>query len=450
MFNEFYPVPAICSGTITNKVNSSSWEVNIYSSPIGEFNGPIPAGLIYSPGGESNFKKGDYVKVMVTFLFGGPNLEYNSVAPQSEAWILGTFQEKQIIDKEIEPPVSGVDGNKVGFRHPFSKAGLTVSKSGHVSISTQGEDFLYLRNGGFGVLKNSLNQRAQNFSRVISHNKGMVVKDQFIKYDGGDSDEETNNSDPDSRYMLFRRFIPTTQDVNSWISTYEGSPAPLVPANNKFNEINISKECVFGRIVQKNDIRATYEAGEPGDHFIRLRVDKVSLDEKSSNSGAGATPAILGNLFKLRVSDEGEAELNVEGSGTPEGNKYSVSIKMGKDGITINSKEKITITHGENDTSNNSIVMDPNKGIDITALNGLRVNNQEVVLKSFVDWMTKNQTQLCQVTSVGGPAPISPAALPEFILKEKLFGDKGGFTSIGTSAPALGLILEGDDNFSSV
>jgi len=449
-FNEFYPTPRFCSGIITNKINSSSWEVDIYESPIGEFNGPIPAGLIYQPGGESNFKKGDYVKVMVTFMFGGPELEYNSVAPQADAWIVGQFQEKQIVDKEVEPTISNIDNNTVGFRHPYSKAGFTASKAGHVIMSTHGEDFAYLRNGGFGILKNSFNMRAQNFTRSISHNKGMAVKEQFLKYDGADSDAELGNSTPDSRYLLFRRFVPSTQDVSAWTSMYEGSSVPLVPANNGFNEINVSKECLFGRIAQTDDIRVTMEGGEPGDHFVRIRIDKVILNEKATNSGAGASSAVLGNLAKMSVNEDGEISFRAGGDGSPKGNKHSVSIQMNKDGLVINSKEKITLTHGDKDESNNSIVMDPNKGIDITALNGLRVNGQEVMLIEFYKWMQKNQTQLCQVTSVGGPAPISIAALPDFIKGGLLFGAQSGFTSKGKSAPAVGVIPEPSDSFSSV
>ena len=445
-----HPVPCICSGVVSNKINASSWEVTIYNSPIGEFSGPIPAGLIYQPGAESNFKRGDYVKVMVTFLFGGPKYEFRDVAPQSDAWILGAFQEKQLVDTEIEPGISKIDDNTVGLRHPFSKAGFVAHHPGHVSMSTQGENFIFIRNGGYGTLKNSISMRAQCFTRIISHNRGVTAKDQFLKYDGADSDEESANTTPDSRILAFRRFLPNNQDITSWVSSYEGSCVPFVPANTDFNEVNVSKDCVWGKVIQSDDVRLTMEAGELGDKFFRLRVDKVQTDEKSSTVGAGATPAILGSLAKFNFGDDGSIEIQAGGDGNPIGNTYSASIKISEDGIVVNSKKNITFTHGDKDEQNNSIVMDPSKGIDVTALNGFRVNGQEIVLKAFIDWMNTYQAALCQVTSVGGPAPISVAALPEFNIGVQSFGNIGGFTSIGISAPSTGLITEQPDDFSSV
>ena len=90
--------------------------------------------------------------------------------------------------------------------------------------------------------------------------------------------------------------------------------------------------------------------------------------------------------------------------------------------------------------------MNPNKGVDITAKNGFRVNGTPVVNKNFLDWMAKFQTQLCLVTSVGGPAPIHPAALPEFLTGNNLPG-KFNTNPVGLVATK---IIKDADLFSSV
>jgi len=61
----------------------------------------------------------------------------------------------------------------------------------------------------------------------------------------------------------------------------------------------------------------------------------------------------------------------------------------------------------------------------------------------------KYQTQLCQVTAIGGPAPIHPLALTEFLAGLEKFAEIGGFTSIGKGPAASGIISDIDE-FESV
>jgi len=109
----------------------------------------------------------------------------------------------------------------------------------------------------------------------------------------------------------------------------------------------------------------------------------------------------------------------------------------------------VEVSHGDADVGINSIKMDPTSGIDITAKNGFRVNGSPVVNQKFLDWMKKYQSQLCLATSIGGPAPINPIALPEFTNGTVNIDDLGGFTTDNKGVPATKIIQDIDD-FSTV
>jgi hypothetical protein len=92
--------------------------------------------------------------------------------------------------------------------------------------------------------------------------------------------------------------------------------------------------------------------------------------------------------------------------------------------------------------------MSKDGGIEFTAKKGFKVNGIEVVTKAFLDWMQKYQTNLCQVTTIGGPAPIHPAALPEFTSGLTSPMASKGFTTTEVSGTPTGIIQDQDQHSS--
>jgi len=156
---------------------------------------------------------------------------------------------------------------------------------------------------------------------------------------------------------------------------------------------------------------------------------------------------VLGNKFKMTVSDKGALDIRAAGKGIPGANLNGFHMSVDESGkLTIHASNGVEISHGDADGSINSIKMDPDKGIDITAKNGFRVNGVPVVNKNFIDWMFDNQTKMCLVTSIGGPAPIHPTALPKFLTGVKTPG-KFSSNDIGIIATK---IIKDADSFNSV
>jgi len=68
----YIPIPCMCSGIITSDITSEyTYEVSIYHSPIGKFQGPIYAKATYDPGSDGNLKRGNKVQLIMSFYFGG-------------------------------------------------------------------------------------------------------------------------------------------------------------------------------------------------------------------------------------------------------------------------------------------------------------------------------------------------------------------------------------------
>jgi len=448
----YTPVPCICSGVITSKLtNTETYEVDIYESPLGELNGPIYCALIYSPGHDGDYKQGDRVKVMVCFTFGGAENKFLDVATGMNNYIIGTFNERSLANIKVENPISAEVTDAIRFINKKSGAGVIATDNGQLTLATSGAINSILKPFGYGIHENVNHSLAQNYHRIISHNAPFYfAREHFGMYSGSDINDKAGRISDEDHLVLYRRFVTQTRSPDNWVSTCEGAFNPWVGANIDNEEVNKGKDVLFSKAINFNNTRTTIEIGEPGESFINVRVDDVKVNEKNVPVSPGATPAIMGNRFKLQISDKGEFDLRVAGKGIPTSNFNAFHLSINSDGnLTVHSKGKITLSHGDNDESNNSIVMDPKNGIDITALNGLRVNGQEVLLKAWMDFFNKYQAQWCQVTSIGGPAPIHPAIIPDFQAGIQKFGKQGGFTSTGKDAPSTGIIKD-TDNFESV
>jgi len=448
----YVPVPSICSGVISSYISDEDmYEVNVYDSPLGELNGPVHCSLIYPPGFDGNYKQGTYVKMLIPFLFGGDDEKCTDIAPGAAYYILGTFNEERVVKLDIENPMSENDENRIRFTHSESDAGVVAYSDGKARLNSGGVSYILLTALGNGVLEEANYSTAQNFHRVIANNGPFyLAREHFGMYRGKDYTDKALNIMPDDMLINYRRFVTQSRSPDNWISTCEGAWAPYVGANIKNDEVTKGKETLFSKAINYGNSRITVEMGELGSEFINVRVDDIKINEKAIDTAPGATPALVGNRFKINISEEGELDIRAAGKGVPKNNTNGLRLNVDKDGIvTLGASGKISISHGDADESNNSIVLDPKNGIDITALNGFRVNGQEVITKAFIDWMNKFQASLCQVTSPGGPAPINPAALPEFIKGMQTFAKMGGFSTIGKSAPATGIIND-TDKFSSV
>jgi len=446
------PIPCVCSGIISRKVSADQFEVEIYSSPVGQLSGAVVCGFVYTPGASDNYRVGDYVKVIMSVVFDTLKAEYVDISPGSSNTIIGKFREKTSHGLSLEKAALSADGDKVVVRNEKSGSGVTFDDYGNARFCSGGAAEIILASAGFGVSKDSAYHYAQNHHRVIANNPPLyLAREHFGMFSGADADDESSRQASEDVPVVYRRFVTKSQDISKWVSICEGAFAPFVGANNSNDVVDPGKDVLYTRMVNNDDARVTVEAGEPGESFYSFRVDKVSVGERSSPASAcGASSAVVGNMFKVSISDEGLVVIKVAGSGTPGANTHKAQISIDADGnMKIHSSGTIELTHGDNDSGINSIVMDPSSGIDITAKNGLRFNGQEFVMKAFIDWMSNTQSALCQVTSIGGPAPIQPAAIGGFNLGVQSMVDAGGFTSTNVGAPASGIITE-TENFRTV
>jgi hypothetical protein len=366
-------------------------------------------------------------------------------------YILGMFDERSLVAQSVDNPNSPLTNDAVRFVNSRSGAGISLTDNGHTIIGTGGLVSSTLKPYGHGINENAIRDIAQNHQRIIGTNSPFyLTREHFGMFQGIDTADKATRVTEDDAHMSYRRFVQQTKGVDNWVSTGEGSFSPFLGPNNNLDTVSKTKEALFTKIVNYEDKRLTIEAGEPGDEFVQVRVDDVTINERSVPTEPGATPAVLGNRFKLTISDEGELDLRTAGKGVPGTNTHGVNIKIDAEGnLTINASGTIELSHGDADNTINSIKMDPEKGIDVRAVNGFRVNDSEVVLSPFIDWMSQNQAQLTLVTSIGGPSPIHPLALPDFVKGVQLDGLLNGFTSKGTGSPASGVITDTDD-FSSI
>ncbi len=439
----FTIVPCICQGVIVNDIKKDKlFEVQIIKSPIGQMSGPLQCTAIYNPGLNGNYKKHDRVKCLINMIFNNLEGKFTDISGGGNGLILGVFDERSVVNVSIDNPFAIEDPNTIKFVDRTTKAGLYVNDEGKVWLTTPSSMAFLMDPFGHAIQKNSVSLYAQNHHRIVSHNFPYLSREYFGLFEGNDDEDEVSRSQPEDRYIVYRRFVAQSLDPEDWVSSCEGLWAPWVGPNNDDISISKSREVLFTKIVNKGNSRLTIEAGEPGDGFFVLRVDDIIISEKKLPSG-GATPATLGNRFKIKISDKGTLEIQGSGQGTSPLNKFQLKVTESGD-VTVQASGLITLSHGDSDTNINSITLDPQAGIDIVAKKGFRVNGLELLTKEFLTWMDTNQAQLCQVTSIGGPAPIHPLALPDFNIKKSSPADAGGFTTKGVDINAPGVIQRDD------
>jgi len=437
-------IPCICSGKITShKKDNETFEVSISNSPIGELHGPFHCALIYPPGFKGNYKRGDRVRVLANLYYDTTLSKFVDTDTTIGHQILGRFDDKTVFTETIENPNVDLDNEEVGLVHEGS--GISVSTRGQVTTAS-GAVSNVIKANGFGVNKNSSRITAQNHHRVVSHNAPFhFCREHFGLYEGETLDEESTKTSEEDYSFIFRRFISQSKNPENYTTVCEGTFAPWVGANNDYGKITKSKEILYSRIVNHGNSRVTIDMGEPGDTFVSLRVDDVINSEQSVPTGKGAVSGILGNRCKVSISDKGAIDILSGGAGISGLNSYKFHLSVSEDGdLTILSSGKIKLSHGDKDESLNSIVMDPSKGVDITAVNGFRVNGKEVVNKSLVDWINQNQATFCQTTAVASPASLGPATIIGLQVGLAGFGKDVGFVTNGIGLPATGIISEKD------
>jgi len=437
----------MCSGVITSELKSDyTYEVSVYHSPIGKFHGPIYAKSAYDPGSDGNLKKGSSVQLIMSFQFGGAENKFIDYDHNMAAYILGTFNERTIDDLDIDAPNSNNDPSRTRWLNSRSGAGIIADDSGKVLTTSGGAIHSILSPYGHGSNQHLKSDHAQNHKRVISHNKGYLTREHFGLFEGSDEDDKLERTFIDDYPINFRRFVTQTKNPTKWVSQCHGAWQPWLGPNNSVTDYgDIGKEVLYTNIVNYEDSRATLEAGEPGDTFINFRIDRVIKGESRMPIGSGAGPAVLGNRFKLSINEEGELDIRAAGKGTPGANTNNFHMSVDASGnLTIHAAGELRFSHGDSDQNISSIVMSPSKGIDIINKNGLRINGKTLVNEDFLKWMQEYQTRLCLVTSIGGPAPINPEALPSLIKGISVTDDLGGFTTKNKGIPATGLITDND------
>ena len=194
------PILRICSGRITSVLkNKESYEVSIYRSPIGEFGCNIVCDLIYQPGQNGNYKQGDYVNVLCTFIFGGVDNKIIGRDSTSSSYILGTFNERANLNLKSDNILSENDTDRVRFVNNKSHAGVLATDNGKVTMASGGSIYSLLSPDGYGVNENTKHDVAQNFHRIISHNPPLYLSREFFGMYSGMSeiDKSLNFSDDD-------------------------------------------------------------------------------------------------------------------------------------------------------------------------------------------------------------------------------------------------------------
>ena len=417
-----------------------------------EMTGTIVAYATHLGGLQNNYKENDYVKVSMTFTFSTDVNKFVGMHPGTTNHIIGLFSMDSIVNINPENPLSKQTPNSLTFINKNNNAGLVVDDNGAVKLVSAGMTGIVIKAFGFGLQEDMVQTWAQNHLRIIANSPPYFIsKEAFGMFTGLDAEDQASHTMDRDLPVFFKRFVSQSIDDENWVSTCEGAYSPWVGPNNNFDQVAIGKEVLLSKIINHGDSRVTLEMGAPGESFFNLRIDKVIVGETKATQGAvGANTAKLGNYFKLNISDTGVVDLRAASNAVPLNNINGFHLTIDAAGnLTVHSKGKITFSHGDADVSNNSIILDPAAGIDITAANGVKVNGKYLVNSDFLDWMVKNQAGLCLVTAVGAPAPISQTALPAFTAGTTSVGETVTFTTQKKGSPAGGLITDKDD-FSTV
>lgn len=443
-FVSHVPVPLICDGIIVQKVEGSPrYDVSITKTQMGEFQGPIRAVPLYqSPLDTADYKSNDYVKVMVMFHYDVNTERYESAARTYSSYILGKYDPEVLIESDIQNPLSEKGNDRVVVKNKNSEAGVSMTDNYELIMTPGGSVSHTLKALGGGIFKNCEYIRAQNYHRVISHNDPLYnSREHFGMFTGVDPEDEATRKSEIDFPINYRRFVQQTRDPSKWVSVCEGAYAPWVGPNNENRTVDIGKEVLFTRIVNSDKNRITQEYGEIGKDFIMMRVDDVQGSEFTIPGGTGASPGLLGNRFKLSISEQGELEIYAAGSGVPTANFAKFKLTLNADGeLKVLAAKKITFSHGDRDESINSIVMDSN-GIQVTARAGLTVNGKKLLNENFLLWFKQNQATF----GMAGQIPVT-IAVPVSLLTalEQAPDSAVGILTKTADVPITGIISQSD------
>jgi len=442
------PIPVICEGIIDVLKNeeTSTYRVFIISSPVDSFE--IDASASYMPGLQDGYKKGDHVKVMAIINWNTEKNNWEDVIINENHLLFGIYEPEQMVDLKIKNPITDIPASR-SFLDEKSGAGMVLTEGGSVIIGTGGRIATYYTPGGIGINENQHKTFAQNHLRIISDNKPYhLSREYFGMYKGsGITDKISKAANPTDININYRRFVQQSRSPDNWVSSCEGSWDPWVGANNDVTTFKKGREVIYWKAVNYGDNRVTTEIGEEGTGFFTFRVDKVMKSEGFSSTTSKAIPGVTGNVFNCRVSEEGEMVIEVGNQGLPTGNLPACKISVTKEGdVTVNSKNTITLTNGDNEQNSNSVVIDKIKGIDITATNGFRVNGKALATVDLVEFLKKHVADLVQVAAIGAPAPFSPPASADFVKGQT----PGNFLTDNVGTPATGVIASTEEILKAV
>ena len=450
MSGRFTPTFHMCSGIVTSKLaNSTSWEVSVYHSPLGQLMGPVYAGLICPPGMEDNIKQGDHVKIGLHFTHADDKVI--DIYKDGQGWIFGKFEERAFLQQKVENTLTKSESNNIGLTHPTSKAGYTCDAFGEARTSSAA-NFSTLKGYGVGTHENEHYTHAQNHHRVIARANAplYLTREYFGMFKGAAPDDRSAREHPQDYPIGYKRFVQQCLDVDRWVSTCEGAWNPWVGPNNGIDYSGIHKEILLSKVINHDDSRIIIEMGQPGKEFINIRVDDVLTKEEKASSEIGASTSSNGNRLKLNISDQGAVTLYAGGAGQNGNNQYKFKFSVDLNGnLTINSAGTMTLTHGDGDVGNNSIVLDPANGINITAKKGLKVNGKNLVNENFLTWFYNNRSVIFQAVALGAPAPMFEPISAILQTNTSSVDEGTGFTTKDAGANAS-LTISNADSYTSI
>lgn len=454
-FVSHVPIPLVCDGEILGKVSGSPrYDVAITKTQMGEFQGPIRAIPLYqSPMDSADYKDGDHVKVLVMFHYDINTEKYESAASMYSSYVLGRYDPESMIDVSVDNPLSEKGDDRVVIKNKNSEAALSLTDNYESVLTPGGSVSDTMKAFGAGIWKNCKYTMAQNYHRVISHNDpDYVSREHFGMFTGTDLEDETTKPLPADSLINYRRFVQQTRDPAKWVSTCEGAFAPWLGANIAHEELALGKDVLFTRIVNNEKSRITHECGEAGTDFITMRVDQVMAGEFTAPTPSGATPGLLGNRFKMSISDKGAVEIYAAGKGVPTANFAGFKLQITEDGeLTVLAAKKIILSHSDADQKINSITLD-SSGVNIYAQSGFTVNGKKLLNENFITFLLQIGAAgiATSVLPAGSPEPLAPAFIAA-LQANKLSPDTSplGYLTAGVPLPILGIISQPDD-FSTV
>jgi len=131
--------PVLCSGIITEIIDTTSYEVELLDSPLGGTIGNIQCTSVYSTGFDNNYKKGDIVKINISFLYDASEQKYINMSIKPRPCIIGIDNNRELFN-EFETGVSDMDSSTIHFRHKNSYAGVSASEKGHAMMYNSSGD----------------------------------------------------------------------------------------------------------------------------------------------------------------------------------------------------------------------------------------------------------------------------------------------------------------------